>query len=153
MSIRGGKHMDIRLEHDLHSPEYEYYVKQKNKCDYYFGDFGFRTTMDFLNAAIDSQECGCALCGKHEPYKPGERERKRGVGWRYFELDHDHLLTGMDSIRGYLCPDCNSFLKPYDAIKDEKERQEFAERMYSKKIVDYLMNPPFQRFLRNRVSL
>ena len=153
MSIRGGKHMDIRLEHALRSPEYEYYVKQKNKCGYYIGDFGFRTVMDFLNAAIDSQECGCALCGKHEPYKPGKRKRKRGVGWRYFELDHDHLLTGMDSIRGYLCPDCNSFLKPYDAIKDEKERQEFAKQWYGPKILDYLMNHPFQRFLRNRVSL
>ena len=142
-------HMDILHEHDLRSWAYEYYVKQKGKCGYYIGDFGFRSVMDFLNAAIDSQECGCALCGKHEPYKPGERNRKQGRSFRYFQLDHDHLLTGLASVRGYLCPDCNALLKPYDAIEDEKERQEFAEQWYGPKVLEYLMNPPFQQFLRN----
>ena len=141
--------MDIRLEYPIRSWGYEYYVKQKDKCDYYIGDFGFKTVMDFLNAAIDSQECGCALCGKHEPYKPGTKERKQGVCFRYFELDHDHLLTGMDSIRGYLCPDCNSWLKPYDAIEDKIERQKLAEQWFGTKVLNYLMNPPFQQFLEN----
>ncbi len=140
--------MDILELYDLRSSPYEYYVKLKNRYDYHIGDFGFRSVVDFLNAALDYQECACALCGKHEPYEPGTKERKQGRSWRYFEIDHDHLFTKMESVRGYLCPKCNTFLKPYDEIEDAKERQKFAEEWFGDKVIEYLTNPPFQQFLR-----
>src|SRR5690606_35520455 len=66
---------------------------------------------------------------------------RRG-GRKRLAVDHDHSLTGRESVRGLLCTSCNHYLLGKVAHDDADRLEELAARA-----VDYLCNPPGPRIL------
>ena len=143
-------HWEILEEHTLGSWPYEHFVKKKNHYGFVVNDFGFKSFMELEEAAIAWQGGVCALSGVSELWEPGSQKRSKGKKYRWFELDHDHSMYKgtLGSLRGYLSRSMNALLKPYDSITDISERKDYLKKWFGPHVIDYVMNPPLQKFLK-----
>ena len=92
------------------------------ECDYdakLFQKYGI--TRAQYNALLEDQNYSCAMCNTHQM----ELDRK-------LDVDHDHEMDGIDSVRGLLCNNCNRGLGLIgDNLESAKMALRYMESFYS----------------------
>ena len=79
----------------------------------------------------DSQGWKCAICGRKLDDRrlgPGAKSNLSPIP----HIDHDHSLTGKESVRGILCIHCNRGLGGFNSIEDLKSAIAYLEKYHKR---------------------
>jgi hypothetical protein len=136
---------------DEHHDEYNLWLTRAR----YYG-----WTYDMEQGLFKFQNYKCPCCG--EKLNMRKRPKSDGKGPFYYQLDHDHAYgesqgsdrPGLISVRGILCRACNDLLGKIENRGKNNPNFNLLEFVGRDGILgQYILNPPAQQFLKERVCI